>query len=190
MGSSRSSIDFTLEGSSSQDPSAEARWYAVQCQTHREKTAAFHLANQQFEVFLPCREKTRHHARRIETVRVPFFPGYLFTKFDITRDRWRAVNGTCGVVRLVAQGDNPSPVPRGVVEALFEASDEDGLLRWQPSLKPGQRVRVATGPLAGFVGELERMTDSQRVRVLLDIMGGHTTLTLPLSQVVPAESSL
>ena len=58
--------------------SAGARWYAVQCKPNKERTATQQLANQGIRSFLPVREKTRRHARRIERVRVPLFPGYLF----------------------------------------------------------------------------------------------------------------
>jgi len=173
-------------------PSAagEARWYAVQSQPHRERGAAAHLANQDFEVFLPCREKSRRHARRIDTVRVPFFPGYLFTRLDLARQQWRSINGTFGVVRVVMQGDRPAPAPRGIVEALIEASGEDGLLRWQPDLKLGQSVRVVVGPFSDFIGELDRMSDAGRVRVLLDIMGGRIPVELARTDIVPDGSSL
>jgi len=166
------------------------RWYAVQCQPHRERGAAIHLANQDFQVFLPCREKTRRHARKIETVRVPFFPGYLFVELDLTRDRWRSVNGTFGVSRLVMQGEWPAPAPRGVIEALRDTCDESGLLRWQADLTLGQPVRVLTGPFTDFIGELDQLSDTGRVRVLLDILGGRTPVFLPRAYVVPAESCL
>src|SRR5256885_14696986 len=98
------------------EATAEAsRWYAVQCQPRRERTAAAHLLNQEFPVFLPLREKTRRHARKLESVRVPFFPGYLFVRLDLSRDRWRSVNGTLGVVHLVMQGQHPVPAPPGII---------------------------------------------------------------------------
>lgn len=168
----------------------EARWYAVHCQPHREGGAANHLANQQFEVFLPRRERVRRHARKIETVLRPFFPGYLFIRLDLSRDRWRCVNSTFGVVRIVMQNDRPAAAPQGVVEALRDACDEKGLLRWEAKLEPGQKIRVVMGPFAEFVGELDELTEAGRVRVLLDIMGGHTPVFLPRNFVVPANSPL
>jgi len=166
----------------------EPRWFAVHCQPHRERGAAAHLANQEFEVFLPCREKTRRHARKIETVRVPFFPGYLFIKLNMTRDRWRSVNGTFGVVRLVMQGEQPAPAPVGVVEAFMAASDDNGVLSLRPELVLGRPVRVLVGPFANLVGKLERMTDSGRVQVLLDILGGRTPVFLPTASVERADN--
>ncbi len=169
-------------------PGGGARWYAVQCQPHRERAAALHLANQGYAVFLPWRQKTRRHARRVETVLRPFFPGYLFVRFDPACARWRPVNGTFGVVRIVMQGDRPAPAPRGLIETLMDCCSENGVLAWQPDLAPGERVRVSDGPFADFVGELEELDDTGRVCVLLDIMGGRIPTWLDRASVIPAAS--
>jgi transcription elongation factor/antiterminator RfaH len=169
----------------------EPRWYAVQCLSHRESMASAHLQNQNLRVFLPRRQKTRRHARKIDVVLAPFFPGYLFVQLDLTRDQWRSVNGTYGVGHLVMQGDAPAPAPRGVVEALRDTCDENSVLRLpSDELKPGQSVRILTGAFADFVGEIDRLDDAGRVRVLLDIMGGGIPVVLPKGSVVPASSSL
>lgn len=181
---------FALENDVDVATVTNQRWYAVHCQPHRERIAAQNLAERSWDVFLPCREKTRRHARRIETVRAPFFPGYLFVCLDIGRQRWRDINTTFGVVRLVSQGDRPTPAPRGVIEALQNACNEQSLLAWLPPLQPGDKVKVALGPLAGLIGELDRMTDAGRVSVLLDMLGGRVPVFLPRAHVVPAETNL
>ena len=169
----------------------DPRWYAVHCLSHREPAAFAHLQNQNFPVFLPRRRKTRRHARRIDVVLEPFFPGYLFIQLDLTRDQWRSVNGTYGVGRLVMQGDAHASASRGVVEALYDACDESGVLRLpSDELKPGQSVRILTGAFADFVGEIDRLDDAERVRVLLDIMGGGVPVVLPKGSVVPASRDL
>lgn len=170
--------------------SAGSRWYAVQCQPHRERAAAVHLANQGYEVFLPWRQKTRRHARRVETVLRPFFPGYLFVRIDPALERWRPVNGTFGVAHIVMQGENPAPAPRGMIETLMDCCNEAGVLAWQPELRPGESVRVSEGPFADFIGELEELDDSGRVCVLLDIMGGRVPTWLSRASVIPAASLL
>ena len=164
------------------------RWYAVQCQPHREQGAAAHLRNQDYAVFLPWREKTLRHARRIETVLRPFFPGYLFIHLDLSCEPWRPVNGTFGVVRLVMQGDRPRAAPHGVIEALKACCNEEEILDWQPPLTVGQTVRVTMGPFAELVGELDRLDGPGRVRVLLDLMGGKVPAWLPRASVAPASS--
>jgi transcription elongation factor/antiterminator RfaH len=166
------------------------RWFAVQCLSRREAGAAAHLGNQGYETFLPCCRKIRRHARRIDTVLAPFFPGYLFVAMDLSRDRWRSVNGTYGVARLVMQGDAPAPLPVDFVATLRRACDERGVMSPGRDLKPGQSVRFLAGPFADSVGELERLDGPDRVRVLLDILGRGTSVTVSRDIVIHAEFCL
>lgn len=111
-------------------------------------------------------------------------------ELDLTRQPWRSINGTFGVVRLVMQGDRPAPAPRGFVEALRDACDGTNIIKWRGECVPGQFVRVLSGPLAGLLGELDRMLDGDRVRVLLEIMGGRYPASLSRTDVAPADSML
>ena len=162
------------------------RWYAVHCLSHRESAAAAHLQNQDFAVFYPRRRKTRRHARRIENVLVPFFPGYIFVTLNLSRDRWRSVNGTYGVASLVMQGETPAAVPIGVVEALQGACEEDGVMHCQSDLQPGQRVQIVQGAFTEFVGHLDQMDAAGRVRVLLEMLGRRTPIVMPRDGIVSA----
>ena len=45
-------------------------------------------------------------------------------------------------------GDQPHPVPRGVVEALIEAADARGILQLARKLQVGSPVRLMAGPFA------------------------------------------
>src|SRR5262245_64991181 len=92
---------------------AGERWYVVHTLPLGEARAQSQLENQSFLTFLPKRQKTVRHARKLTSVLAPFFPRYLFVALDLTRDQWRSVNGTFGVARLVMQGEQPAPVPRG-----------------------------------------------------------------------------
>jgi transcriptional antiterminator RfaH len=147
------------------------RWYAVHTQPNRELRAKSQLENQGYEVFLPRCLKTVRHARKLTNVAAPFFPRYLFVRLDLVQHRWRSVNGTFGVISLVMQGEKPHPVPRGVVEAMIAFVDTSGFLCFKESLVVGTQVRLAAGPFAEQLGILDRLDDSGRVRVLLDIMG-------------------
>jgi transcription antitermination factor NusG len=155
---------------------------------HREPGAETQLRMQGFETFMPRRLKTRRHARRLRRILAPLFPRYLFVRLDLDRDRWGSVNGTFGVARLVMEGERPQPVPRGVVESLTAATDDRGVLRFDESgrLKVGERVRVLAGPFADHLGRLQRLSDSGRVCLLLDIMGGRVPVVVPGDAVMPA----
>lgn len=154
------------------------RWYVVQTLAHREFGAAIQLGAQGLRVFLPFIEKSVRHARKTRNVRRAAFPGYLFAAFDVDRDRWRSINGTIGVLRLIMSDSGPLPVPRGVVETLFGYLDESGACRFDRDLVVGQSVRVTSGPLAKAIGRLVRQDARGRVRVLLEILGGQVYTTL------------
>jgi transcriptional antiterminator RfaH len=164
------------------------RWFVVHSQPYREAGACLHLQNQGFRTFLPRRLKTRRHARKLETVLAPFFPRYVFVVLDLSRDRWRSVNGTFGVSRLVMEGDRPRPVPRGIVEALTESCDDRDVLHFDGDsrLRVGDRLRVLAGPFAEQVGLLERLDDQGRVRLLLDIMGRGVPVEVSSEILIPA----
>ena len=104
---------------------------------------------------------------------------------DRTKDRWRSINGTLGVDRLLTYDGEPQPVPHGVVESLISAADPDGGIRFHFDLKEGETIRVTAGPFADLVGQLERLDENGRVKVLLDLMGGKVRVALPQTLVAP-----
>jgi transcription elongation factor/antiterminator RfaH len=161
------------------------RWYAVHTLPFAEIRAEGQLNRQRFRTFQPKRHKTVRHARRLSTIEAPFFPRYLFVVLDVARHRWRSVNGTFGVSRLVMRGDEPHPVPRGVVEALIAAADARGILQLASKLQVGGQVRVMAGPFAEQLAILEELDDSGRVRVLLDILGRRVAISTSANNVLP-----
>lgn len=184
--------DLSVEHAQTKSPTSltlglNERWFVVRAKPHREALAARQLENQSYRVFLPLLLKGRRHARKFETVAAPLFPGYLFMILNLTWDRWRSVNGTHGVDRLLTQGGRPAPVPHGLVEQLLAAANQDGVVRHSTDLKPGQTVRVSAGPFADLVGRLQPLDDPGRVRILLVLLGGQVPVSLPDSLVVPAD---
>jgi transcriptional antiterminator RfaH len=78
----------------------------------------------------------------------------------------------------------------GVVEALQVTCDERGVLLHHGQLRLGQSVRLLTGPFSDFIGELDALSDSGRVRVLLEIMGRKVSTVLLRDHVAPASDCL
>ncbi len=169
--------------------SGEERWYVIRTLAQRERQAVMQLTNQSYRVFLPLHLKTRRHARKVETVSAPLFPRYLFTILDRTRDRWRPINGTLGVDRLLTCAGAPQPVPYGMVESLILSADEDGTGQFEFPLHVGQSVKVLAGPFADLIGRLDRLDDKDRVSVLLELMGGVVRVALPRTFVAPASGA-
>ena len=162
------------------------RWFLVQTLGHKEQQARMHLRIQGFRTYMPQYQRTIRHARQLRTVRAPLFPGYLFVILDLERDRWLSVRSTIGVSRLVGAADRPLAVPHGIVESLIAHANEANLTLFGDGLQKGQKIRIATGPFAEFIGTLDRLDDSGRVRVLLNMMGSEISISLQRAGVVPA----
>ena len=159
------------------------RWYVVHTQTQTEKRALWHLQNQGFECFLPSVRSLRRHARKVEHVLAPLFPRYLFVRLDLDSTPWSAINGTRGVVRLVANGFRPTPVPEGVVEDLQARSDMHGIISLSSFslFVKGQGVRIKDGIFAGLSGHVAETLEMGRDRivVLLSLLGTQVRVPLP-----------
>jgi transcription antitermination factor NusG len=162
------------------------RWFVAQTLSQREKMAGFHLEAQGFRIFMPRFRKKVRHARKFREIIAPIFPGYVFVALDLERDRWRSINGTFGVARLVTTQSRPISVPTGVVEALIATVDESGLVRFDDGLRPGQPVSVLAGPFAKSFGVLSRLDGNGRVRVLLSIMGGSVPVAMDRADLTAA----
>ena len=159
------------------------RWYVVQTQSRAEERALWHLENQGFRCFLPRFRKLTRHARRSRSVLEPLFPRYLFTQLDLSAAAWRSINGTRGVVALLANGPKPVPVPEGMVESLIADSDEAGItplsslgVFWR-----GRKVKITSGAFRDQFGEVEAVLAKgrDRVAVLLNLLGAPVRLQLP-----------
>jgi transcriptional antiterminator RfaH len=162
-------------------------WFVVQTQANRESFAAAALERQGFAVFLPRFAKRVSHARRVSIVHRPLFPGYLFVGLG-QDSRWRAINGTSGVVRLVTAGDAPLPIAAGIVEAMIAQADAGGVVALRPrrTFQPGDPVRIVGGSLADTLGLFEDVKCRQRISILLDILGRKVRVVLVEEQVEQA----
>jgi transcriptional antiterminator RfaH len=156
------------------------RWYVAQTHAHAENKAAEHLARQGYLIYLPRYRKRRRHARRVDEVFAPLFPRYLFIAANAAAQRWRAIQSTVGVARLVCNGDAPAAVGGDVVDALRAREDERGLVRLDttPAFAPGDPIRILDGAFAACLGLFECMTDGERVAILLDLLGRKVRVVL------------
>lgn len=167
---------------------AGARWYVVQTQVNGEAKAAQNLLRQGYEVYLPRYLKRRRHARKMDFTAKPLFPRYMFVAIDMATQRWRSIQSTFGVSRLVTNGDDPATVPDGVVHALRAREDEKGFIRLdsRPTFAPGDKVRVLAGAFMDSAGLFSGLADHDRVSILLDMLGRKVRVLLDADMVAAA----
>jgi transcription elongation factor/antiterminator RfaH len=162
-----------------------AAWFLVHAKTGREPLAQTNLMRQDFETFLPLTYRTIRHARKIQTRTTAYFSGYLFVQLDLQRDRWRCIDSTTGVLRLVKARERPLQAPQSLVATLKQATDERGVLCLTRNLTAGDQVKLTKGPFADQLGTIESLQPDNRVRVLLSIMSGSVPIDVSRDACAP-----
>jgi transcriptional antiterminator RfaH len=150
-------------------------WTAAQLQPRRERLALHMLAQENFTVYAPKLRERRTIRGHREDGEVPLFPGYCFVSIAL---QWHAARWCPGVVRLVMDGLQPAKVPDAVIEEIRGRERNGAVELPRRLLKPGDRVRLLAGPFRGHLAMYAGMPGSERVAVLLQILGGQQRVTL------------
>jgi len=145
----------------------QSRWFVAHTHPHAEAKATAHLNRQGFEIY---------------------FPRYLFVSIDINIQRWRSICSTVGISRLVCNGDDPIPVPMGIVEALRNREDPTGFIKLdcRPRFRAGDKIRVLEGAFSSCLGLFEGMAERERIAILLDLLGRKVRVVLDADLVAAA----
>lgn len=161
------------------------RWYVIQIKHNCEELAQINLENQKFKTYNPMTVEVRQHRGQPMNVEVPLFGGYMFVRFDIDVDRWKAVSSTKGVYKLLTATDaRCTPLPKGFVEELRKKEGKDGYITEDKATDTlrefviGEELQVDNGVFKGFTGICQRVK-RDKVLILLSLLGGKTTVELP-----------
>jgi transcriptional antiterminator RfaH len=159
------------------------RWYALYTKPKKERQVNTLLKGQGIETYLPTvRRKVR---RRDRPDRIIYFPCYLFARIDFKTTPRSSIAWMPGVRRIVSLGEQPAAVADEIVDLIRERLGEIEEVAYG-RLRKGDRVRIRSGPLrdleAIFDGPL---SSSDRVRILLDVMGRMTPADIDYSDLTP-----
>lgn len=153
-------------------------WFLAQHKPNSGRIAERNLRLQGFRTFSPIEDSTKRIRGKFVSVIRPLFSGYIFVAFSAAAGHWRAINSTNGITRLVSFGKEPAPVPFDIVSQLMLRCDASGKLLPLNLLKPGDQVRLISGPFTDFLGTIEAMAPERRIWVLMQIMGGETRVEI------------
>ena len=146
------------------------RWYVIHTHPKQEDRACSNLRVLGAPIFNP-KIRARRYNQFICTptyVTKPLFPRYIFVQFKIN-NLYHKVRFTRGVYSVVSFGDSPTPIDEEIIALIQANIKEDGFVRIDEEIRPGDRVIVKDGPLKHFAGMFEReMKDTDRIRILLE----------------------
>ena len=146
-------------------------WYVAQLKPNGFSKAQLNLSRQGFECFMPMRKVTLRHARKLTAGLRPVFPGYIFIKFGLDNAEWRKINSTLGVNRLISFHEGrPAQIPEALMAGFMARCDDQHMLKPISDWKTGDTARLISGPFADFIGEVEELVSSDRVRLLFKFM--------------------
>ncbi len=110
-------------------------------------------------------------------------PGYVLVNMDLTDESWSLVKGTPGVTGFVGASNEPVPLTQGEVDRLLhrEVAVRE---RKKATFNIGESVKVISGPLSDFSGEISEINeDAARLKVLVSIFGRETPVEVGFDQV-------
>jgi transcription antitermination factor NusG len=158
-------------------------WIAARLLPQKQTLALYCLKLGGFETYLPrIREHRTVRGRRIDAT-PPLFPGYCFIGIG---SQWHAARWSPGVASLIMHGASPARVPDATI-AEIRAREVNGLveLPQPPKLKPGDRVRIIRGPLHTLEALYAGQCASDRILVLLALLGAERTIEMPAADIAP-----
>ena len=155
----------------------DRQWYVVHTNPKQEERANSNLVAWGVET-LHAKLKTRRHNEftGVPTyITQPLFPRYIFARFN-AREQLSKILFTRGVHNVVCFGDSPACVSEEIIDVIRERIDQNGFVKDNNDLKPGDRVVISAGPLRNLIGIFEReVKGSDRIMILLTAIGyqGH-----------------
>lgn len=170
-------------------------WHILLIEPRREGTATAFMMGRSIKVFAPIVLKvSRRGCRGTEPCNGPLFPGYIFVQIDYNVQAGRVI-ATPGVRGFMRNGDGVARLPDAVIGAIQQQEEREigrfrmmrGRTRPPQTIGIGDTVRMAddSGPFAGLYAKLAARDEGERVRVLLDLFGRETSMTVRANAIEP-----
>lgn len=161
-----------------------AKWFCLRAQPKHEHIAAARLRQcEGIEVFCPRVRIQRSTRRGLVWFTEALFPNYLFARFEWLQAH-ALVRSSPGVSGIVRFGDHVPEVPAAALGELRNYMEDAELKTVSFRLAEGDDVEIVEGPFRGQNGVVKQLLPArERVKVLLEVLGGVTEVDLSLTSV-------
>ena len=110
----------------------------------------------------------------VKEVENKIFPGYVLVKMKMSDATWHVVRNIRGVTGFVGPGSKPVPLTDEEVATIGVEVRQTRL-----DYEVGDSVTVKSGPLKGYIGTVEEISeDLKKIKVLVSMFGRETPLEL------------
>ena len=163
-------------------------WYAAWTRSHCERAVAQQLSARGFETFMPEIATWSRRAGEPHLIPTPMFPGYLFVRTAIDKQRYVELLKARGLVRVLGDGwDRLATIPAAEIEAIQRVVDARVPVLPHAHLTGGDRVTVVHGPLSGIEGIFVRHHPQKgRLVLSVDLLGRSVAVDIDCTAIVPS----
>lgn len=166
----------------------ERQWYVVQTYSGYEnkvranleqRIATMGMEDRIFRVLVPVEERVFNKEGKVKRVKRKVFPSYVLVEMILEDQSWYVVRHTPGVTGFVGSGNHPIALtPKEVAEVMAKISkdkDQAAKPKVEIPFKPGDTVRVKSGPFANQVGPVvEIIEEKGKVKFSITVFGRET----------------
>lgn len=155
-------------------------WFAVYTRSRAEKKVFQRLQEEHIKSFLPLQKTIRQWSDRKKKVEVPLLRSYVFVHISLLD--YSLVLKTDGVVKFVTFEGQAAPIPQKQIDYLEILANSDvEIEKTEKFFKPGQRVKIISGPLKDIVGELVIHGRKKRFLIRVDHIKQNLLVNIPAS---------
>lgn len=110
------------------------------------------------------------------------FPGYVLVNMVMDEDSWYVVRNSPGVTGFVGTGNKPTPLNPDEVKTIMQRIETDAP-KMKVSFRPGEVVRILSGPFAEFNGIVEEIdAEKGKAKVLVSFFNRETPVEVDFLQ--------
>ena len=169
------------------------RWYVVNTYSGHENKVKQNLEHRVVSlgqqravrnVVVPTESVSEMKDNQKVTVEKRTMPGYVLVNMELNEDSWGVVKGTPGVTGFVGASQEPVALTQVEVDRLLHKTDVATAPRTRAQFTIGESVKVVSGPLSDFSGEISEINeDASKLKVLVSIFGRETPVEVSFDQV-------
>jgi transcription termination/antitermination protein NusG len=169
------------------------RWYVVNTYSGHENKVKQNLEHRVVSlgqqravrnVVVPTESVSEMKDNQKITIEKRTMPGYVLVNMELNEDSWGVVKGTPGVTGFVGASQEPVPLTQMEVDRLLHKTDVATAPRTRAQFQIGESVKVVSGPLSDFSGEISEINeDASKLKVLVSIFGRETPVEVGFDQV-------
>jgi transcriptional antiterminator NusG len=168
------------------------RWYAVNTYSGHENKVKQNLEHRVVslgqernvrQIVIPTEQISEMKDGQKIQIERRTMPGYVLVNMDLNEDSWTLVKGTPGVTGFVGAQQKPVPLSQAEIDRLLNRETAERP-RTRAQFSIGESVKVVSGPLSDFSGEISEINDdAAKLKVLVSIFGRETPVEVGFDQV-------